>query len=236
MKRLALLLLAAACGKAATPVIASFAVDKASAFSGDVLTFTWQVSGAKTISIDPGIGAVTGGTVKSVVFHPTRFVLTAVNDAGKTTRAVEVGVSQRPPPPEIESFSATPAQAPAGTEVRLRWRVSNADGVSIDQGVGPQPASGGAVVHPTVNTLYTLTAVGAAGANPVPPAQAMFRVAVAPVIARFDADATSVTQGQEVQLSWSGTATSWSVFDGATTTNLGPLTSLLVTPSPPATT
>ncbi len=223
-----------ACRKSGPPSIASFTVDKPAAFSGDLLTFSWQVTGAETLSIDPGPGAITGSTAQSVVVRPTSFVLTATNGAGRTTRAVAVSVEARPPPPLIESFGATPAQAPAGTEVKLRWSLSNATGVSIDQGVGLQPASGGAVVHPTVNTLYTLTAVGAPGARPVPPVQAMFRVAVAPVIASFTPDAASVTQGQDVRLFWRGTATSWSVSDGSTTTNLGPLTSLVVTPAPPA--
>ncbi len=225
-----------ACGKPGAPAIASFSVDKPLVFTGDVVTFSWQVSGAKTLSIDPLVGPVTGTTAQVLVQTATTFVLTATNDAGKATRAVVVTVQVRPPSPSIDGFSATPAQAPAGTEVKLRWSVSNAAGVTLDQGVGAQPASGGAVVHPAASTLYTLTAVGAPGALAVAPVQAMFRVSLAPVIAAFTADSTSVTQGQDVKLSWSGNASSWSVTDGTKTWRLGPLTSLVVTPAPPSTT
>ena len=226
-----------ACSKPGAPAIASFTVDQPAVFTGDVVTFAWKVTGGKTLSIDPLVGAVTGQRAQVVVQTSTSFVLTAGNDAGKTTRAVAVAVQARPPAPAIQSFRATPAQAPAGTEVLLRWSVSDAAGVTIDQGVGPQPATGGAVVHPTVNTLYTLTAVGAPGARPTAPVQAMFRVAVAPVIASFTADSSSVTQGREVLLWWTGTATSWSVSkDNQPAAPLGPLTSLVVTPEPPSTT
>lgn len=225
-----------ACRKSGPPVIASFTVDKPAAFSGDVLTFSWQVSGAKTLSIDPGLGIVTGPTAQSVVSHSTTYVLTASNDAGKTTAQLDVSVSPRPATPDVQSFAATPPQAPAGAAVTLRWSTRDAAGVVIDQGVGAQPANGGVVVHPAANTLYTLTAVGAPGALAAPTLQAMFRVAVPPVIESFTADSTSVVQGQDVRLSWRGTAAGWSISDGTTTTALGPVTSLRVAPSPPSTT
>jgi hypothetical protein len=225
-----------ACGKQGAPAIASFSVDKPLVLTGDVVTFNWQVSGAKTLAIEPLVGPVTGNTAQVAVPSATTFVLTATNDAGQTTRAVVVTVQARPPSPSVDSFSATPAQAPAGAEVKLRWSVSGATAVTIDQGLGPQPASGGAIVHPAVNTLYTLTAAGPPGALAAAPVQAMFRVSQAPVISSFAADPAGVTQGQSVTLSWRGTATRWSVTDGTTTWSLGPLTSLVVTPAPPATT
>lgn len=242
MRRLLPLLLAAACSKPGAPAIASFSVDKPAAFTGDVVTFSWQVTGADTLSLDPGLGTVTGQGAQAVVQESTTFVLTAANEHGKTARPVTVAVQPRPPPPLIQGFAASPSQAPAGSAVTLRWSVAAATGVTIDQSpgagqaLGPQPATGSVVVHPAANTLYTLTATGAPGAVNPPPVQAMFRVAVPPSITRFDADATSVTQGQGVTLSWRGTASSWSVFDGATTVSLGPVTSLRVTPSPPRTT
>ncbi|MEO8034538.1 MAG: hypothetical protein ABI837_08895 [Acidobacteriota bacterium] len=80
--------------------------------------------------------------------------------------------------PQINTFSASPASIVAGQSATLSWTTSNATSVSIDGGVGTQPASGSITVTPNASTVYTLTATGAGGTattqatitvNPVPP-------------------------------------------------------------------
>jgi hypothetical protein len=58
----------------------------------------------------------------------------------------------------IQSFTATPSEVVAGSNVTLNWDVSGADSVQIDQGVGSVTASGSKQVMPMVTTVYTLLA------------------------------------------------------------------------------
>jgi hypothetical protein len=62
------------------------------------------------------------------------------------------------PSSTIVSFTATPASFSAGDTVTLAWQVSDADSVSINQGVGPVAASGDLNLIPPATTSWTLTA------------------------------------------------------------------------------
>ena len=83
----------------------------------------------------------------------------------------------RPPPPEILTFDATPAQINVGKSTTLRWVVKGTDSVHIDQGIGKAAAVGSGEVSPATTIAYTLTAANTAGTasksvvvvvNPVP--------------------------------------------------------------------
>jgi hypothetical protein len=66
--------------------------------------------------------------------------------------------------PVINSFNSTPAAVAEGSPAVLDWNVSNATALIIDQGVGSVSSTGTSVVMPAATTIYTLTAVNAAGA------------------------------------------------------------------------
>ena len=66
--------------------------------------------------------------------------------------------------PVINSFNSTPAAVAEGSPAVLNWNVSNATALIIDQGVGSVSSAGTSVVMPAATTVYTLTAVNAAGA------------------------------------------------------------------------
>jgi peptidoglycan-associated lipoprotein len=78
-----------------------------------------------------------------------------------------------PPPPGpkpilpavIDSFTAEPASIERGQAATLRWAVSNATNITIDQGLGTIPAQGSRQVFPGSTITYTLTATGANGAS-----------------------------------------------------------------------
>ncbi|HTP34268.1 MAG TPA: SUMF1/EgtB/PvdO family nonheme iron enzyme [Candidatus Acidoferrales bacterium] len=72
------------------------------------------------------------------------------------------GAAPAPAPPRINSFVAEPDLVVLGSEGELRWSVSNATEVSIDQGVGVVPASGTRRFSP-YSITYTLTARGPGG-------------------------------------------------------------------------
>lgn len=83
-----------------------------------------------------------------------------------------------PPPPPTPVPTAKPAPAPAavinsfvaepstivrGEASTLRWNVSNASEVTIDNGIGRVNPSGSRQVYPTANTTYRLSAKGPGG-------------------------------------------------------------------------
>src|SRR5581483_8944997 len=63
-------------------------------------------------------------------------------------------------PPAILNFAANPPSISAGQSATLSWSTLNATAVSIDKGIGSQPAVGSVTVKPTATTTYTLTASG----------------------------------------------------------------------------
>jgi len=79
---------------ASVPVIASFTANPATSPSGQSTQLSWSVTGAATLSLDQGIGDVTGQTGRTV--NPpisTAYTLTATNAAGSVTARVCVAVN-----------------------------------------------------------------------------------------------------------------------------------------------
>ncbi len=73
----------------------------------------------------------------------------------------------KPPPekPEITSFTAEPRSIERGQAATLRWSVSNATDINIDNGVGAVQSSGSRQVYPSSGTTYTLVANGPGGSE-----------------------------------------------------------------------
>jgi peptidoglycan-associated lipoprotein len=65
--------------------------------------------------------------------------------------------------PSVLAFSVEPSTIQAGQSATLRWNVTGANSVSIDQGVGQQSSTGTRQVSPNNSTTYTLTATGTNG-------------------------------------------------------------------------
>ena len=65
--------------------------------------------------------------------------------------------------PVIHSFFATPSTIAAGESATLSWTVTDADSVTIDNGIGPVDSNGITTVHPITDTTYTLMATNSAG-------------------------------------------------------------------------
>jgi len=70
-----------------------------------------------------------------------------------------------PTEPVINSFNADSATITEGESVTLSWQVTDADDVSINQGIGSVGLSGSTSVSPTSTTNYTLTATNSAGSS-----------------------------------------------------------------------
>ena len=65
--------------------------------------------------------------------------------------------------PMIANFTAEPSTIERGGSSMLRWSVSNATDISINQGIGRVDANGSRSVYPSNTTTYTLTANGPGG-------------------------------------------------------------------------
>ncbi len=72
---------------------------------------------------------------------------------------VPVTAGATPTAPVISDFSATPTTITQGNQTVLNWSVSNADTVTIDNGIGSVNSTDFRAVSPTVTTTYTLAAV-----------------------------------------------------------------------------
>ena len=73
-----------------------------------------------------------------------------------------------PPPaatnkPTINYFNAEPSTINSGQPSTLRWSVSDATSVTIDNGIGPVSPNGRRAVYPTGTMTYNLTATGPGG-------------------------------------------------------------------------
>jgi hypothetical protein len=103
-------------------------------------------------------------------------------------------------PPAI-SFSAAPDDIAYQQNSTLVWDTTNADSVTINNGLGSQPLSGSVTVQPSVTTTYTLTASGPGGTST---SQVTVTVTRRPIITFF-ATAQRIVAGSSAKLLWSVT-------------------------------
>ena len=76
------------------PTITAFAAAPASITAGQSSTISWTVSGATGLSLDNGIGSVTGTSTRAVSpTATTTYLLTATNAAGSVTASTTVSVA-----------------------------------------------------------------------------------------------------------------------------------------------
>jgi uncharacterized protein YkwD len=79
----------------AAPVISYFGASQYTINIGDATTLSWLVSGATSLSIDRGVGNVTGLSSKDVFpTDITPYVLTATNAAGTTTATLTISTAR----------------------------------------------------------------------------------------------------------------------------------------------
>jgi hypothetical protein len=221
------------------PVIQSFTADKTTVYSGETVQLSFAVAGATRISITPLPGVVTSSPVAVTPTVNVTYTLHAQNGDGEVTQNILISVLPRPNAPTLNSFEALPSQVRPGNPVTLSWSTALAQSVQLSDGSSAAPldvvASGTKTVAPLATTVYTLTVTGPPGSLPAQlTAKAVARVAAAPLITSFTApfipSPPSVNQGTAVTLSWTGTASRWSLSDGTTTTAMGPATSTTVRP------
>src|SRR5262249_30650940 len=113
------------------PAIVSFTASPTGITQGQSSTLSWNVTGAQSVTIDSGIGAVSAASSKTVSpAQTTTYTLTATNSGGNATARVTVTVvpasDQQPPsPPSLMS-----AVAKGSNQVDLAWSASS-DNVGV---------------------------------------------------------------------------------------------------------
>lgn len=139
------------------PRIIRFTAAPSEIVAGEQASLVWQVENATDVSISTvGEVALTGSTNVSPTTNTT-YLLTARNASGQVTAEATVGVF---PAVRIISFTANPPTSPRpGAPVALSWTTEGATEVFID-GVGSVNLNGTATVNPSVNTTYTIRAIG----------------------------------------------------------------------------
>ena len=184
------------------PTINFFRVDDADSQlpeAGGEITLSWQVSSQSDVklSINKGVGDVTGQTSKSVsVRESTTYTLTATDDEGTSTAKVTVSVGSKA---AITEFVADDTTVVPGSPVTLSWQLAGAQPINLT--LDGQTVAGDTItVNPTQNTKYVLKASNATGEDTD---TVQVNVGPAPVINTFKADDSTVTPGSRVTLNWS---------------------------------
>ena len=208
-------------GQASAPSITSFTASSSTITAGESTTLSWLTANAASLSIDNGVGTVTGTSVTVTPSVTTTYTLTATNAAGKTTTShATVTVVATP---SIASFTVSSSVIAIGNSVTLSWSTANAASLSIDNGVGTV-AGTSVTVTPMATTTYTLTATNAAGTS--------VTAHVAVTVVSFTVSSSIITTGDSVTLTWSASnAASLSIDNG-----VGTVTGTSVTVTPSATT
>ena len=149
----------------AIPQIVVFVANPSTISAGQSTKLCWQVNGATSISISPGVGSNLNANDCATVSpqQTTTYTLTATNATGQiqANTTVNVGALQ------ILSFTATPSfSLVQGAPVVLAWQTLNATSVIIigaDLTTQSLPVNGTITINPMQNNTYTLTAYGPGG-------------------------------------------------------------------------
>ena len=113
---------------------------------GQTAALKWTSTNATGLSIDQGVGPITGatGSVNVSPHSATTYTITAVNGAATATAQATITT------PLAVTLSASPANIIPGGQSTLAWNSQGASTLSIDQGIGTVSGpSGTTVVSPT---------------------------------------------------------------------------------------
>ncbi|MHB0858028.1 MAG: protein kinase domain-containing protein [Anaerolineae bacterium] len=197
------------------PVIASVIVDPASPSVGQAVTVRWVVENAQRIELRPLVSDLDAGlgeyTFQDGLPASTTFTLVAHGRFGEAEQPVTIGViaptptpTAEPSAPIIEEWSLSAKTITKGQTVTLRWRVSNAESVSI-QPLGNVENDGELQDAPQQTIRYTLVAINQ-GKSVTRSEEVVVELPLpgAPVVAAFSAEPGLVVRGETstVRLIW----------------------------------
>jgi len=147
-------------------VIKSFSASPTQITEGDSSTLSWDVTNAKSISINNLQGGLAAtGTLSVKPTKTTTYILSAIGQDGNTvTASVTVTVIAKPVV-KITKFTASATEVSRGTLVTLTWTTENATGCTIltsdGQKLPNRPVNGSISITPNTTKTYTLVAYDA---------------------------------------------------------------------------
>lgn len=159
--------------KSKQPVAYIDSISPSTAFTGDPVIFTGHGTDSDgniigyewSSDIDGMLSTIAEFTTTSLSqgTHVISFRVLDNQNLWSIETSSTVTVKQKIDMPVIESFVAVPGTIVRGGAVELQWNVSNADTVSINNGIGEVAADGSILQYPAVTTSYTLTAANEGG-------------------------------------------------------------------------
>ena len=113
------------------PVISAFTATPSAIAQGQATTLSWTVSGAPSLSIDNGVGAVSGSSRSVSPAQTTTYRLTATSSAGSSTASFTVTVNAAARDTQPPSAAAiTSVTAESATQIDVVWAAST-DNVGV---------------------------------------------------------------------------------------------------------
>ena len=201
------------------PVVNSFGSSPSSVVNGgnQMVRLSWNVTDSSGTGVTVTVNGV--GTFGASGFvditqpqSTTTYLLTARNGCGNQSTAQTTVTVTSCPPPQINSFSASPSSVFIGgsASVRLSWSVSDPSGTGLTlsiPGIGTFASPTGFVdiAQPQSTTTYTLNADVGCGSTASAQTTVTASTCPAPNVNSFTASPSAVTigGGQTVRLSWS---------------------------------
>jgi phospholipase C len=193
--------------------------------ANQTVTLTWQSTNATSVKITATAGSASrtlpttgvSGTLNDSPMQTTTYTAVATGAGGSTQpQNVTVQVVQ-PVPPQITTFTATPAAVNAGQTTTITWATLNATTVTITpaipqvEGTTSLPTSGTSVVPVSATTTYTISAAGPGGTA------TQNLIVKVPFALSLTASPSTITTAQPVTLTWQvtqGTAATLSIDNG----------------------
>lgn len=129
-------------------------------WSGEEVVLTWTTENADSVQIS-GIGyASLDGSEAVYPTQNTTYTLTAEGEGGTVQCTDTVAVKHEEDTDEVscDAFTANDYDINEGESTVLNWSTTDAETVTIDQGVGTVSEDGTISVSPNKDTKYTLTA------------------------------------------------------------------------------
>jgi hypothetical protein len=143
-------------------------------------------SGSKTFTLEKGFKSL----------DPVKMTLIAKGNFGSRVEK-ELQLTPKALKPEVLEFTLSPPKLIKGTPVTIRWKVKNAEKVTIEP-FGPQALEGRITDKPTENKTYTLVAINKNEKISIP-----IKLGVnyqKPKIKGFSITPTTVIKGQDLQI------------------------------------
>jgi len=128
---------------------------------GSIISYEWRSSLSGTLGTEASftISSLTAGT------HTIYFKVLDSQNLWSEEVSSTVTITAEIAKPVIALFVAYPDNITPGGSIELQWNVTDADTVTIDNGIGEVVAVGSRTLYPAVDTVYTLTASNEGGSD-----------------------------------------------------------------------